>query len=223
MKLTRRNAEAYFSNELPKSGGRSKIREQATDIRQKAILDAALKCFVDRGYLDTTIEHIRTASAASIGSIYHHVADKQVIAATLYLRTLEGAQSAALGLLHRKRTAASGISALIKSYIDWVGENPLQAHFLINSRHLEFTLEIEPAVTALNLAFLESFRQWARPHVAAKTLPRIDDQCFAVLFGPCEYSARRWLSGPRDNSALTKARGRLAAAAYPAILANLKK
>ena len=103
---------AYFSNELPKSGGRSKIREQATDIRQNAILDAALKCFVDRGYLDTTIEHIRTASAASIGSIYHHFADKQVIAATLYLRTLEGAQSAALGLLHRKRTAASGISAL---------------------------------------------------------------------------------------------------------------
>lgn len=44
--------------------------------RRREILDAALACFVENGLVATTIEEIRLAAGASIGSLYHHFASK---------------------------------------------------------------------------------------------------------------------------------------------------
>src|SRR6185436_8786528 len=56
--------------------------------RKEAVLEAALACFEELGYDNTSIEDIRARSGASIGSIYHHFGRKEVIAAALYVDTL---------------------------------------------------------------------------------------------------------------------------------------
>ena len=56
-------------------------RAAATSARQEAILDAALKLFNRHGYAATSIDDLRKASRASVGSIYHHFGGKEGVAA----------------------------------------------------------------------------------------------------------------------------------------------
>ncbi len=56
-----------------------------TELRRKAILDAALSCFASKGFTETTMEDIRKISGASTGSIYHHFSNKEMLARALYL------------------------------------------------------------------------------------------------------------------------------------------
>ena len=53
--------------------------------RRQAILDAALACFTNKGFTETTMEDIRIRSGASTGSIYHHFSNKEMLARALYL------------------------------------------------------------------------------------------------------------------------------------------
>ncbi len=49
-----------------------KARKRLTgDERRRSILEAALDCFLEKGYIATTINDIREASGATTGSIYH--------------------------------------------------------------------------------------------------------------------------------------------------------
>src|SRR6202165_344407 len=70
-----------------------------TESRRQAILEAALACFASKGFTETTMEDIRKLSGASTGSIYHHFANKEMLARALYLEgrsSLNAALSASL-------------------------------------------------------------------------------------------------------------------------------
>src|SRR2546421_8536565 len=73
---------APYCHRMPEALG---TRAARTAERRRAILEAALQCFLDRGYEATTIDDVRLASGASIGSIYHHFKGKEELAAALYL------------------------------------------------------------------------------------------------------------------------------------------
>ena len=52
--------------------------------RRQDILDAALRTFVEKGYIGTTIADIRKASGATTGSIYHFFSGKPGLAVALW-------------------------------------------------------------------------------------------------------------------------------------------
>ena len=56
-----------------------------TESRRKQIILTALACFVEMGFVDTTMEDIRVRSKSSNGSIYHHFKSKDQLAAAVYL------------------------------------------------------------------------------------------------------------------------------------------
>ena len=64
------------------------VRATASARRRAAIVAAALECFTRKGVAATTVEDLRRGSGASIGSIYHHFASKEHVAAALYLDAL---------------------------------------------------------------------------------------------------------------------------------------
>jgi AcrR family transcriptional regulator len=68
--------------------------------RRREILDAALACFVEKGLVVTTIDEIRLAAGASIGSLYHHFDSKEDLAAALYVEGLRDYQEGAVAELH---------------------------------------------------------------------------------------------------------------------------
>ena len=61
-----------------------------TPDRRRQILDAALACFLERGYLGTTIADIRRRSGATTGSIYHFFDGKGALAQALLTDAIVG-------------------------------------------------------------------------------------------------------------------------------------
>src|ERR1700736_2260119 len=98
-------------------------RSATKESRRQAILEAALACFASKGFTETTMENIRKLSGASTGSIYHHFANKEMLARALYL---EGRSSlnAALFTSITTKDLRTGIKALVYAYLDWFEQHP---------------------------------------------------------------------------------------------------
>jgi len=58
--------------------------------RRESILDAALHCFVERGFYGTAIPQIAEKAGIAAGTIYHYFDSKEVLVNALY-QTLKGA------------------------------------------------------------------------------------------------------------------------------------
>jgi AcrR family transcriptional regulator len=52
--------------------------------RRESILDAALRCFVERGFFGTAIPEIAAAAGISTGTIYHYFDSKEALVNALY-------------------------------------------------------------------------------------------------------------------------------------------
>jgi AcrR family transcriptional regulator len=63
----------------------------ATDTRRR-ILEAALACFLEDGYEQTTIARIRERSDTSNGALFHHFPSKEAIAEALYVEAIASFQ-----------------------------------------------------------------------------------------------------------------------------------
>lgn len=86
--------------------------------RRQEILDAALPIFVEKGFADTTIADIRTASGATTGSIYHFFAGKPGIAIALW----RAANAAWLQETERNcptHTAEYRITSSVRGLLTW--------------------------------------------------------------------------------------------------------
>jgi AcrR family transcriptional regulator len=59
-------------------------RPPAHPDRRESILDAALRCFVERGFHGTAIPQIAEAASISAGTIYHYFESKEALVNALY-------------------------------------------------------------------------------------------------------------------------------------------
>ena len=143
------------------------IRKTGT---REAVLDAALEVFTEKGYAAAGIEDIRTRSGASVGSIYHHFAGKEQIAAALYARGLEDYRDGLLAALARSRGAETGIRAIVRHHLRWVASEPALAGFLMNRRETEVVAASEERVHALNRETFGRIAEWQAEQVRSGAL-----------------------------------------------------
>jgi AcrR family transcriptional regulator len=194
-------------------------RAEATRRRRQAILDAALACFSEVGYEQTTLADIRHRAGASTGSIYHHFGSKEQIAAALYLEGVQQSQNAGLTALLQTRTARTGVAAQVNAYIDWVVAHPAMARFLFAMRHAPFMDDAEPTMDELNRGVHDRAVAWITDRVASGELPDLEPAMrWAIVFGPCRHWAGAWLRGA-TNTAPEEAKRMIAAAAYAGLQA----
>ena len=205
----------------PRKDGMSPTpRATATAQRRRAILDAALACFVQQGVTETTLATIRARAHVSTGSLYHHFPSKDHLAAALYIEGLRQAQHHVLTHVIRHTQAAAGIRAMVQAYLDWVYTHPEYALFLLTHRQAEFMQQVEAEVATLNADFHAQFVAWVAPHVQAGVLPLFSSELYgALIVSPCEYCARRWLMGARQPRTLDQLTRQLATAAFAALQA----
>ena len=197
------------------------IRAQASQARQRMILDAALDLFLDKGFGATTLDQILERSDASVGSFYHHFQSKVDVAAALYLETLESYQSAFLKELRRQREARSGIEGSVRHHLRWTAENPNLAAYLTHCREPEVAAASEARARELNRAFFDQAAAWLARHVKEKRVRRLSpDLYYALWIGPADEFTRQWLlREPRDASRLANAADVLAKAAWQSLRA----
>jgi len=114
-----------------------KPRKRLTgDERRESILDAALSCFLEKGYIASTINDIREASGATTGSIYHFFDGKGALATALL-------EDAIAGWSGESKAASDTADAMVKAstagLVNWGRKNPELFRFMDEIRTLSAT------------------------------------------------------------------------------------
>ncbi len=177
--------------------------------RREEILTAALACFAARGVVATSLEDIRRASGASVGSLYHAFpGGKEAIASALYVEGLAGYQERFVAELRRHPDAATAVKAIVELHLRWCARNPDLARFLLTARDAAD----EDALREHGRPFFADVMAWWRTHVrygALRDLPL--DVIQALWLGPAQELTRHWLAGrarrpsPADRRTLADA------------------
>jgi AcrR family transcriptional regulator len=194
-------------------------RAEATLTRRAEILGAALRCFHDLGYEKTTIADIKARARVSTGSIYHHFSSKEQLFGELYLEVIRDTQDTSIRALKRAKSAEEGVRGLVSSYLRWVEREPEKAAFLLTLRRAEFMDDFEAELEALNQELRKTLTEWIDRHVRRGGPPLAKtDVLMALLVGPSEDFARRWLRG-KTSTPLREAADLLGEAAWNALCA----
>src|SRR5208337_1811716 len=163
--------------------------------RKKEILNAALHCFSELGYNETTMPDICARARASNGSVYHHFKSKERLAAAVYFEGISGYQAGLLKNLEKATGAFNGIKAVIRFHLTWVSRNPDWARYLFQKRHSSFLSGTDQKFNVLNKAFVQRISKWFLRHVEEGSIRQMPwDIMIAILLGPCQEFARLFLS-----------------------------
>jgi AcrR family transcriptional regulator len=164
---------------------------------RRRILDAALACFTEDGYEQTTIAHIRERSGASNGALFHHFATKEAIADALYVDAIASFQQGLWQMLDRKpRSLRAAVHAAIGHQLRWTQEHPDLARFLYLRGHLASDSSGGAELGTLNRELAAALRQWMAPFAERGEIrPTSMLVITAIVGGPAHAIARRWLAG----------------------------
>lgn len=172
---------------------------QGTGTRRRAILDAALACFSEVGFLETTMDDIRRRSGASHGSIYHHFGGKEQLAAAVYVQGIRDYQAGLSEELARHPGAREGIDAIVGYHLRWVRDHADQARYLARMRHAELMSAAEAEIAECNQELIAELGSFFQRHVRSGTLRRLPRELYvALLLGPAQELARHWLLVGKD-------------------------
>lgn len=190
------------------------VRSAATIKRRRAILEAALDCFTRKGADATTMDDIRVASGASIGSIYHHFEGKDRLAAALYMEGIREYQHGLLEQITRHRTAREGIRAAVVYHLRWIREHAAWARFLLYAREADFMAADEAELRDLNKRMTSGLTAWLAQFAATHEIVDLaPDTILPVLLGPAQAFGRTWLAG-RTTTTIESAEEIFAGAAW---------
>lgn len=185
----------------------SGTRQARGESRRDSILQAALACFTEHGIEGTTIDMIRERSGASTGSLYHHFANKEDIAATLFIQGLQNYAERLQKGLSESTDARAGIAVMVTSYIDWVTEHPDWARFIFTARGRVIRGDAAEALKNANRQQFTALRDWLQPHIAQGRLRSLPfDLYHALVNGPVQDYCRGWLAGRIKQSPQEHAR-----------------
>jgi AcrR family transcriptional regulator len=185
-----------------------------TPLRRKEILLAALACFSELGFAQTSMEDIRRRSNASTGSIYHHFKSKEQLAGEVYLEGIKDYQEGLLAVLEEEQNARNGIFAVIRYHLQWVSKHPDWTRYLFQNAHAAFMASAADVFAGLNAEFMKRCARWVGVHVKAGTVRRLPpDMYVAILVGPVMEYTRLYLAG-QTCTPLERAMQELASSAW---------
>ncbi len=105
---------------------------------RRHILETALRLFSGAGYFNTSIHDIRREAGVSIGAIYHHFGNKELLARALYddlLQRMDGDIQRAIASGEGTRAQCL---AVIKKLFTLTEEQPATMSFILLAKHREF-------------------------------------------------------------------------------------
>jgi AcrR family transcriptional regulator len=161
------------------------------------ILEAALACFVESGYEQTTIARIRERSGVSNGALFHHFPTKEAIADSLYVEAMASFQEGLWELLrHRPRSLRAAVRGTISHQLRWIEEHEDRARFLYMRGHLDWDSPAGAELVELNRSLAGAYRDWMAPLVERGEIRQMSMLMLtAIVTGPAHAIARRWLAG----------------------------
>ncbi len=173
-----------------------KSTHAASKQRTSDIIQAALECFTDPGFNDTSMADICARANASIGSVYHHFKSKEQLASAVYLEGIAVYQSGIIKILEKEKDAFKGVSSIVEYHLKWIDKNSAWAQFLFQKKiDSSYMADTEEKLFNLNKVFISKISEWFTPHISTGTVrPLSWDLVIALLLGPCQEYTRLYLS-----------------------------
>ncbi len=170
--------------------------EPSPDTRER-ILGAALACFTESGYEQTTIARIRSRSGVSNGALFHHFPTKEAIAGALYVGAMASFQQGLWELLRRRpRSVHAAVRGTIAHQLRWIEDNQDRARFLYARGHLDWDGPAGAQLQELNRDLAQAYRDWMAPLLESGQIrPMSMLMINAIVAGPVHAIAQRWLAG----------------------------
>lgn len=194
-----------------------KASHAGTEMRRNAIIAAALTCFSEIGFSETSMADIRRHAKASTGSIYHHFKSKEQLASRVYLEGIRDYQASLTAALKDQQDAKQGIKALIEHHLKWVEGNAQWSRYLFEKRHWVFMADTEDEIESLNREFMKHTAGWFARHLQEGTLRSLGPDIYiSLILGPCMEFTRQYLSGEARTS-INQAVEELSEAAWRAL------
>jgi AcrR family transcriptional regulator len=161
------------------------------------ILEAALACFAEDGYEQTTVARIRARSSVSNGALFHHFRSKEAIADALYVQAIASFQEGVWELVRRRpRSLRAAVRRVIAHQLAWIEQHPDLARLVYRRGHLDWDSPAVDELPALNRGLAAAFREWMAPRVRAGEIRQTSMLMIsAIVGGPAHAVARRWLAG----------------------------
>lgn len=188
--------------------------------RRGQILEAALGCFLERGYHGTSLADIRAASGASTGSVYHFFKGKGAIATALIEAAVSGWGAEARAGAASGSGAEQAIRASVQGLLAWGVANPRLARFMDEVRLLA---PADPDFAPLRALFGRGrdnaealYGQWTAAG-AVRALPW--PLAHALMLGPT-YDFIRFHAAETQKPEVIAAASMLADAAWEAVRAR---
>lgn len=164
---------------------------------RQRILDAALELFVDKGYFNTNVPNISKKSRCSVGSIYHHFANKEEIAKQLYIDGIKRFRSELATSIADIDDAEECIKNMVKAFLSFACTDKLYAQYLWQARHTEFLSQKQDRPTAVGFDLLgRKLSRLFKKSMKEKRIRELAPELlWSVVFGiPIGY-VRDWLDG----------------------------
>jgi AcrR family transcriptional regulator len=180
--------------------------------RRDELLDAALRCFVERGIFETGIEEIRKAAGASPSSVYHLFDGRAGLICALLARTFERALQHLAERVWVTSSVQEAVWALVDGHLEWVLAHRDEARFMYQAMALELDGEGRAELLVRKDELRRPIYQHLQRFVDAGELPPWPPaQLEIVLLGPSHEACRQLLAGaPLDPGWLRETLPRLA-------------
>jgi TetR/AcrR family transcriptional regulator, repressor of fatR-cypB operon len=129
------------------------MKDERKQQRQETILLEALKLFTERGYFNTSVSDIQSASNLSVGTLYNYFKNKEAIAITLF-SNIENCLYENLCEIDRKHnTVYDRYKAIIQHLFETAERNPESMQYLFYTKHRD-SMPVEKSVFT-SLPFLK--------------------------------------------------------------------
>jgi AcrR family transcriptional regulator len=195
-------------------------RKNQTSELKSRVMEVALGHFSEVGIERTNVSNILNDAGCSVGSLYHHFGNKEGIAEALFIDGVNQFNSRLLEALLPRRTASTGIKAIVTFCCEWVTDQPELAGFLL-SREVTLSGNAKLELRKMDRDFGQSIYDWFVPHVKSGALLELPTSMYVPLIcgSTLEYS-RLWLSG-RNNRSPSDVASILAEAAWQSVKGSL--
>ncbi|WP_394433217.1 TetR/AcrR family transcriptional regulator [Streptomyces sp. SGAir0957] len=163
------------------------------------LLDSALRLYAEAGEQSITVSALTKASGVSLGSLYHHFGSVDGLMDALLMRWLGRLLDELGAAMRTARTARTGIRALVRAYLRFVGEHPDAARLLHSSRADQLSMAQARQVRDAQEARLSPLTVWIRRHIESGEIAPLPDALIeSLVLGPVVGVARRHLAGVGD-------------------------
>lgn len=192
-------------------------KNRGTPERRKALLEGALTLFVTRGFDQTSMDAICAHAGVTKGSVYHHFASKEALAATLYAEAVADIHQVVQHALRHARGAREGVEQLVRAYLGWFSKHKQLGTFVFRvmdgrmlDAHISTVRDAQVAFETQTVAWLADAIQ------AGEVSAQLPTLIVALVIGPARDFLRRWLAHTRPAE-MREAMATLPIAAWKAV------